>query len=235
MPDRTVNEITDDAYFLNGLSNPKPAQDTTALRFFQNMLSSWSASNLLVPYYVTENFTLTIGQAVYTIGVSGDSPDLSTATGRPIKIKRAWIRESNYDHFVDVRMSEKEYGEIAKKDTTQRPNRLYYDPQYPIGKIRFNYESNLAHDFHLVSQKILVDVTAKTETLDLPLEINEALVFNLAIRLSVGLKSKLSSDTRVIAKESKERLEVVNSLNKLQNKTSVDNGLIARAYSGIYR
>lgn len=231
MPDRTVNQITDDAYFLNGILNPKAAQDTTALRFFQNMLSSWSASNLLVPYYVTENFTLTIGQAIYTIGVTADSPDLVTTTGRPIRIKRAWIRQSNFDHFVDVRMSEKEYAEIVKKDTTQRPDRLYYDPQYPTGKIRFNYESNLAHDFHLVSEKTLVDVTAKTDTLNLPLEINEALVFNLAIRLSVGLKSRLSNDTRVIAKDSKERLETVNYLNKLQNKTAMDNGLVV----GVYR
>jgi hypothetical protein len=225
MPDRTVNEITDDAYGLTGNTSPTAAEDTKALRFFQNMLSSWSAQGLLVPYYVTENFTLTIGQAVYTIGVSGNSPDLVTATSRPIKPVRAWIRQSDNDHPIDVRMSEREYGEIARKDTTQRPTRLYYDPQYPNGTIRFNYESDQAHDFHLVSEKPLTDVTAKTDILNLPLEVNEALVFNLAPRLSGGIKSKISDDVRRIAVESKAVLEKINTRFQI-NPTKLDNALL---------
>lgn len=231
MPDRTVKNITDAAYRKNGVKNPSTDQNSNALYDFRDMLSAWSIAGLLVPYYVTENFTLTIGQAVYTIGVTADSPDLETTTGRPVKCVRAWIRQSNYDYPVDVGMSEKEYGEIAKKDTTQRPTRLYYDPQYPNGKLRFNYESDLAHDFYLVSEKALADVTALTDTLSLPLGINEALVYNLAIRLSVDLKSKLKDDVRRIAIESKNALERVNYRNKSQNPALIDSGLTV----GVYR
>lgn len=234
MPDRTVNEIMDDAYFLNGIKDPKVAQDTVAFRFFQNMLSSLSVDGLVVPYNTTENFTLTIGQAVYTIGVTGNSPDLVTATGRPIKIIRAWIRESDHDYPVDVRMSEREYGEIPLKATTQRPLQLYYDPQYPNGTIRFDRESDKAHDFHLVSEKPLVDVIAKTDTLNLPLEVNEMLVFNLAIRLSVGLKSKLSDDTRRVAISSMERLERINTRFQI-NPTRLDSALVIGADYNSYR
>jgi hypothetical protein len=225
MPDRTVNEIMDAAYRKNGIKAPTSVQDGYALIEFQDMLSSWSIEGLLVPYYVTENFTLTIGQAVYTIGVTGDSPNLVTATGRPIKPVRAWIRQSNNDHPIDVRMSEREYGEIARKDTTQRPTRLYYDPQYPNGTIRFNYESDLGHDFHLVSEKALTDVTAKTDTLNLPLGVNRALTYNLAIGLSVELKSKLKDDVRAIAAQSKAALEKINTRFQI-NPTKLDSALL---------
>lgn len=224
MPDRTVTQIIDAAYRKHNKTTPTSTERSNALIDFQDMLSSWSIDGLLVPYYVTENFTLTIGQAVYTIGLAANSPDLETATGRPIKPIRAWIRQSNNDHPI-VTMSEREYGEIARKDTTQRPTRMYYDPQYPNGTIRFNYESDLAHDFYLVSEKPLAEVTAIGDTLSLPLGVNRALVYNLAIDLAGGTKSRISDDVRRIAKESKDALERVNLLNKI-NPTKLDNALL---------
>jgi len=227
MPDRTVNQITDAAYRKNGVKSPSTIQDTNALYEFQDMLSLWSIEGLLVPNYVTENFTLTIGQAVYTIGVTGDSPDLITATGRPIRITDAFIRISNDDHEVDVSMTKNEYAEIRSKDLEARPLRLYYDPQYPKGKIKFDVECDVAYDFHLISEKPLAAVTAKTDTLSLPLGINQTLVYNLAIMLSSDLKSELSDDVRRIALDSKAALENLNAIEKLSGPVELDDALVA--------
>jgi len=111
---------------------------------------------------------------------------------------------------------------------------LYYDPQYPNGTIRFDAESDLAHDFHLVFEKVLVDVTAKTDTLSLPLGINRALVYNLAVGLSIELKSKLKDDVRVIATQSKAALEKINTRFQI-NPTKLDCALVIGPDYSFYR
>lgn len=232
MPDRTVNEISDAAFRLNGIKSPTATNDANALIAFQDMLSSWSVEGLIVPFYTTENFTLTIGQAVYTIGVTGDSPDLVTTTGRPIRIIKAFIRIDTFDHPVDVFMSKTEYARIHFKALEVRPRRLYYDPQYPKGTIRFNREADAAYDFHLISEKPLADVTAKTDTLSLPLGINEALVYNLALRLSIGRNNKLGDDTRRIANDSKRALENLNAIEKLSDGVGLDQAIVHTHFGG---
>lgn len=226
MPDRTVNEIIDDAYLACRVLQPNSVDDARALSAFQNMLSSWSVEGLIVPYYVTENFTLTSGQAVYTIGVTGDSPDLVTATGRPIRITDAFIRISGFDHPIDIGMTKSQYNALSSKDLETRPWRLYYDPQYPKGTIKFNREANGALDFHLVSEKALTDVTAITDTLSLPLEMNEPLVYNLAIRLAPQKKIKLESTVFVIANDSKDTLKRINSIEKQGDLVTLDRALL---------
>lgn len=225
MPDRTVNEITDDAYHINGIKSPKAADDARALRFFQNMLSSWSAEGLIVPNFVTENFTLTTGQAIYTIGVSG-SPDLDTA--RPLRIVNAWFRVGTFDYYIDVDMTKTEYSKITSKDLEVRPHRLYYDPQYPNAKIKFDTECDTTHDFYMVSEKALTDVAAVSDTLSLPLEINEALVFNLALRLKDPHSNDLSNDVRKIAHDSKEIVERMNWIEKSEDPVSLSPALQSR-------
>ncbi len=224
MPDRTVNEITDDAYSLNGIRTPNTSDDTRALRFLQNMLSSWSVEGLVVPYYTTENFTLTTGQAIYTIGESG-SPDLDTV--RPLRITDAYFRIGDIDYPIDVSMTKAEYTRITSKDLEVRPDRLYYDPQYPNAKIKFDTECDTAHAFYLTSEKPLAEVTAISDTFSLPNEINEALVFNLALRLKDQHSNKLSNDMRQIAHDSKAALETLNSREKLLGPVSLDSALVS--------
>lgn len=231
MPDRTVNEITDAAYLKNKIKNPSTLQDTEALSEFQDMLASWSIDSFLVPYYTSENFTLVVGQSVYTIGVTGDSPDFVTATGRPTKIISAFIRVSGTDDAIDVDMKEREYNEIRIKSTQVKPTRLYYDPQYPIGSIKFNSAADLTHDFHLISEKALEDVAALTVTLNLPKGINEALIYNLAVRLAINLGNKPNQELNRIAKSSMERLQLHNSIDKIQNPVTLDSALT----SGVQR
>ena len=225
MPDRTVNQITDAAYRKNGVKNPSSTQDSNALFEFQDMLSIWSIEGLMVPYYVTENFTLTSGQAIFTIGVTSDSPDLVTATGRPVRIVAAFFRISNVDHEIDVYMNKLEYARIRSKDTETRPDRLYYDPQYPNGKIKFNVECEDAYDFHLISEKPLAAVTAITDTLSLPLGINQVLVYNLALLLGIDLKTKAGQKVAMIADRSKTALENRNAIEKLSGPVRLDRAI----------
>lgn len=231
MPDMTVQQIIDDAYYLNGKSSVDATISTRALRFLQNMLSSWSSDGLIAPYSVTENFTLTIGQAIYTIGVTADAPNLITVTGRPVRITNAYIRISNVDYAIETDMTKSEYLSISSKDTESRPTRLYYDPQYPNGKIKFNYEAASAYDFHLVSQKVLVSPTALTTTFSIPLEYNRAMVYNLAIELAANTVNSLHNSVYIIAEESLDAIKSINATDVLSDKIMLDNALTGRGAS----
>ena len=237
MSDRTAAQIIDDAYELNGVhvasTALSAAQLATALRFLQNMLSSWSAEGLMVPSLVTENFTLTSGQAVYTIGVTGDSPDLVTSTGRPIRITNAWIRVTNTDYPVRVIMTKSEYNRVSDKTLEGRPRNLYYDPQYPTGKIKFDYEADSTYDFHLVSEKPLVNPALSSTTFSLPLEYNKAMVYNLAVELAIGTVNTLPQSVFQIALESKEVIENMNAQDQLSDSVKLDPAMYGRNYHSL--
>ncbi len=225
MSDMSGQELITAAYRKGGIKDPTTQQSTDGLQDLQNMFSSWSAEGLSVPNFVTENFTLTVGQAVYTIGVTGDNPDLITATGRPIRIVDAFIRISNNDYPVSVNMTKKEYNNLLSKDTEGRPRGLYYDPQYPTGKIKFNYEADVAYDFHLISEKPLTNPSALATTMSIPLEYNLAIITNLAILLAPDDDNKLPQDIKDIAKESKESLEKYNAIDKLSDTVTLDRAI----------
>ena len=145
----TANTITDGAYRLNSILNPSTDQDDSGLEALNNMISSWSAEGLLVPYNTIESFALTVGKSTYTIGSGGEFD-----TVRPLRIIDAFIRDSNSDDYpVDVSMTRVEYNAITQKDAEARPTRLYFDPQYPKGKIYFNYEPDTAERYILRPRK----------------------------------------------------------------------------------
>ncbi len=225
MSDMTGQQLITAAYRKGGIKSPTTQQSTDGLQDLQNMLSSWSVEGLSVPSFVTENFTLTVGQAVYTIGVTGDSPDLVTSTGRPVRIVGAFIRITNNDYPIDVNMTKTQYNHLLSKDTEGRPRGLYYDPQYPTGKIKFNYEADTAYDFHLISEKVLVNPTATSTTFSIPLEYNRALIYNLAIELAPDNDNKLPPEVFVIAMESKEILEKYNAIDKLSDPVTLDRAI----------
>ena len=227
MADMTAQEVITASYRKCGVKSPSTQQLTDGLQDLQNMLSSWSADGLIVPYSVTESFTLTVGQAVYTIGVTGDSPDLTTSTGRPVKITSAFIRISNVDYPINTDMTKREYNALSSKDTEGRPNELYYDPQYPLGKIKFNYEADSAYTFHLVSEKVLVNPTAQGTTFSIPLEYNRAMVYNLAIELAVDNDIQLSAEVFNIANRSYGIIENINALDQLISGVGVDSAILS--------
>jgi hypothetical protein len=211
-------QIITSAWRKKGVTSPTTVELAAGLEDLQNMLSSWSADGLSIPSYVSENFTLTIGQAVYTIGDAGGE-DLSTV--RPVSINNAFIRISNYDHPVKS-MSNQKYNRIRSKDSEGRPLKLYYDPQYPSGKIRFDKEPDVAYDFHLVSEKPLTNPTSTATTFSIPLEYNLPMIYNLTVLLTSDSGNKLGPEVFAIAEQSLDTLRTRNAVDKSGDEVSLD-------------
>ena len=177
----TGETLVDAALRLCGIRIPTTAQQEDALASANRMLGLWSANPLRkFPHVVEEDFTLTAGDAVYTIGSSGDFN-----TTRPMRIVSAWLRDSsNVDYPLDPAMSLEDYAQLADKSSRRRPDRLYYAPEYPLGKVHFDAPPDAAYTFRAYSWKPLTAIASLATSLSLPGEYEKTLVFALAIDLA---------------------------------------------------
>ncbi len=226
----TAQEIIETAYRKNAIMSTSSTQLADGLEDLQNMLSMWSADGLIVPYFTFENFTLTASQATYTIGDDGGE-DFSTV--RPNRIVGAFIRISNNDYPVNVNMTRSELRNIFDKTTEGRPRRLYYDPQYPSGKIKFDQEADTTYDFHLESEKPLTNPSALATTFSIPQEFNIAMWSNLALILGPDNDNELPQDLRTLANDSLDALMTNNMGERHENTPGLPE--ISQGFGNRYR
>jgi hypothetical protein len=100
--------------------------------------------------------------------------------------------------------------------------RLYYDPQYPLGKICFDYAPEAEVTFHVRTEKPLLELSLLDTEIDLPLQYKEALTFNLAVRVSTEEDTTLSKLVYDIANISKTTLENLNANDRLRRQTKIE-------------
>lgn len=215
------SDIINSAYRKNGIASPSTPQTANGLEALNDLLSSLSADGLIIPYTTSETFTLVVGTASYTWGSGG-----TITTTRPLRVIDAYIRDSNgVDYPVDVTMTEKEYDAIADKDASARPTRLYYNPQFTLGKIYLDYAPDAAETLYLISEKPLTEIATAATTVSLPDFYKNFLKYNLAVILAAELKNKLSVEIVQLAVESKNTVENINALNKQMNTVKMDSAI----------
>jgi hypothetical protein len=204
----TAEILVEGAYRLLGKLTSLSTNDKNyGLEALNMILGNWSAEGLMIYAVTKESFTLTIGQAVYTIGDSGDFN-----TVRPLEIVDAFVRDSSdVDHPVKIGTAGR-YNDITSKGINGRPTELYYTPEFPLGKIYLNAESSSAEALHLDSRKHLTEILVITDEISLPDEYKRALKFNLALELGPEKNTKFSQVIAQIASQSKRAIKRLNVL-----------------------
>jgi hypothetical protein len=173
----TVQETIDRALRLLGLRNITATEYTEAISSLNTMLSSWEE---LLHYPVSENFTITSGVSIYSIGSGADFD-----TTRPFNLVSAFLRDSdNIDYFVDVKMTQTEYNRTMNKSLSARPQKIFYNPTYPVGYIYFDSTPNNDDTLYLTSIKPYDNYSSLTDNITLPPEWDKAVIYNLAIDLA---------------------------------------------------
>jgi len=211
------------AYRKIGITNVTSTKAAYGLEDLQNMLSLWSASGLFIPSVTTDILTLAVGQSVYTIGEDG-TPDFDTA--RPVRLGSAFIRIDNTDHNVDVNLTQRDYDSITQKSVNARPRSVYYDTQYPNSNLKFDSPADIAYSLYLTSEKVLTNPTATTSTFSIPLEYNEPMIYNLALRLMPDKNSKVHPSVALMAERGMEVIENYNALQTLSGAVRIDDALV---------
>lgn len=109
---------------------------------------------------------------------------------RPLKIVSG--RAFKYDDERETEMddlSHLDYQRLPLKSTTSsQPVQWHYQPKLPLGIMNiYSTPSDVAFGVRFTYHRPIYDVTASTETADVPAEWQEALVYNLALRLSTNV------------------------------------------------
>lgn len=191
-----------------------PSSYTDTLQALQVMLRSWAQKQLLVYSSVRESFTLVSGQSLYTWGTGGN-----IATVRPHQVLASFIRDLNgLDSPVGI-ISEGTYNNLSLKANSGRPFYLFYRPGYSLGNLYLYPTPQITETLWLVSLKPFTETSsfaAATDTLSFPPNYEEALIYNLAIRLAPEFGIKVSSEVAAISSDSYLALVGLNASNQVE-------------------
>lgn len=184
---------------------PTSSQSSAALLAMQQMIDGWSADGLLIPYISTDSFALSVGTASYTYGTGG-----TFNSARPEKVLAAYIRASGGQDYPIKLIGESEYNRIPEKGASGMPTRLYYVPEYTLGKVYLDYAPDSAYTLYLDVLKSLTQPSALSTSISFPSGYDRAIRFNLAIELANEYGKSVKPETAAIALSSKRALRNAN-------------------------
>jgi len=188
---------------------------TAGLEALQSMLRSWGALSQNVFAAITESTTLEVDTEVYTWGSGGD-----ISTLRPNHVTGAYILDSSGVSHPMGLISGAKYRNIPIKTISARPYSLFFDPLYPLAYVYLYPVPNTAETLYLTSFKPFTETGSfalSTDTLIFPGYYEEAIIYNLAIRLAPEYEKPVSVDVALIAKESLNILNILNLSNQIES------------------
>lgn len=165
------------------------ADANDALSAFNAMLDSWSGEGLASFANQSISHTLVIGTQSYTIGSGG-----TINTTRPDNIIQAWIRDSSSLDFPMKIVPQDEWNDIVMKgNTSQIPQVLFYDSQYPLGTINIFPVPLLAYTLKFNALLQQSTFSSLPMSLSAPPGYERAYILNLALELvSAGFPCMLN-------------------------------------------
>ena len=175
------------------------------LEAMQMMFRSWSANNQRLYYTKQESLAMT-GAESYTIGSGGDLD-----TVRPVSIRGAWLSDWPLKMIDEAR-----YRQTRMTSATgATAEYLWYSTEYPLGKL---YPWPLGGGtLHIDSLKPLTDPTDLTDDVAFPPEYDEAIVYNLAIRMAPEYEKEPSQMVVAMAIAALKRLEAQNFMHQINS------------------
>jgi len=178
-----------------------PTTDELAdgLECLKLMLRHWSDNNMRI-YYTKQDTKVLTGASSYTIGSGGD-----INTVRPASIRGAYVKDSaGIDSILNI-IDEAKYRRFQLKTLSGTPEYLWYSPEYPKGKI-YIYTLSTG-TLYLDSLKPLTEPALITSTVEFPPGYDEAIKFNLAVRLAPEYGKEPSLIVLALAKSNLNDLE----------------------------
>jgi len=224
----TVLDIIKDAMSEAGITtqNETPTNSETqdALRVLNRMIDSWSNSGTMIYTTPTESFSLTSGTASYTIGDGG-----TFDTVKPNKIVQAHVRIANIDYNLNIE-PDSVYQGITYKTIGNIPEILNFTNAYPLATINLYPVPSQAMTLFITSEKPLTTYASTNTALVVPPGTEDALVYNLALRLSSKYGKKASEELKQMASSSKAAI----ALNTVRNNPLRSQALQSRTDNNIF-
>lgn len=202
------------------------AEASDGLTALNQMLDSWGAERLSVYHRSSDSHTLVAGTGTYTIG-SGATIN----TTRPVKIESALIREDDIDDPVTI-VDGSRFDWISDKSSEGRPDRLYYDADYPTGTINLHPVPDKAYTLLLYSHKPLTSFASTATSVSLPPGYERALAYNLAVEMAPEFGKEAPATVVMVAAHAKNTFRRNNAPRPVMD---TDAGLVSRGIAYDYR
>lgn len=184
------------------------AQDANDAFTSLNMLiEQWNIEDLMCYHYENDIFNTTIGQSVYTIGNVG-TPDWISV--RPNEVTSAFVRVGQIDYPLQI-MSNEEYYGVSMKALQSVPRGLYYQQEYPLGKIFLYPVPQIVYPIGITTTTQFTAFSGINQVVSLPPGYLKALIWNLAVELMPEYGKAIDPITAKKATESKALIKGKNS------------------------
>lgn len=193
---------------------PSANELADGLSALQSMLRKWAGKHVLVFASTKESVTLTPTQYLYTWGTGG-----YINTTRPYQVLGAYILDgSGTTHPVDL-ITEGKYRDIGVPNTTSRPYALFFHPTFPLAEVYLYPVPSDAEALYLDSFKPFTETSSfdsLNSTLSFPPNYEEAIIYNLAMRLADEFGKTISPTIVGLAKSGYEDILILNSANQVE-------------------
>lgn len=176
---------------------PTTTELADGLSALQSMLRAWAGRRLVVFASVKDTLTLVAGTASYTWGSGG-----TLATTRPHSVFGAYVLDNdNVSHPVE-QITEDEYRRIQMKTTAGRPDHMFLHQLYPLSYIYLYPTPDAVETLYIDSMKPFTETSsfaALADEIDFPLNYEEPIIYNLAIRLASEFGKVVPAEVAAIA------------------------------------
>lgn len=179
----TVQTVINRSYRLLGViasgEDPSTAETADALTALNSMLDGWMNDKLMA--YSQQNITIPLvsGTASYTIGATG----AAVTAAAPVKVDSAFVRKNNLDYNVEIIDDLKYNSIVAKTSISDIPEYLYFNGTNPNATVTLFPVPNEVNNLYLSVWTPYSAYAAATDTFSLPNGYEEAVAYNLALRL----------------------------------------------------
>ena len=158
---------------------PTADEQTDGIAALNSMLKTWGVQANSIYSVQWDVFTWAANQSSRTYGSGGD---LDAA--RPVRVVGAFQRADGVDCPLRL-LTEAQYAGINDKATTSNIiSHLYFDDAHPLMTVYAHPVPSVSASAHIRTHKLLQSFAAATTELAMPDGYEDAIAFNLAIRLA---------------------------------------------------
>lgn len=199
---------------------PSAEEANDAMDEMNAMISTWSTDGMLIYARSWETFPLVSGTSTYTIGTGQ-----TFNTTRPMFINEAYIQWNTLSYPLEI-ITDEAYNNIITKSFVGLPNFMNYDNGYPVGRLRFYAVPDQNYSVFLLTEKELSQYGID-DTISLPPGWEDAIVYNLAVRLAPEYGQNVSPDLVRMARDTitgiKQTVRRVRTMNAWPNRIGIRN------------
>ncbi len=202
-----------------------PADANFFLGVLNRLLDNWNAERAAVYASAFESFTLVPALSPHTIGPAASTPTFTMAV-RPVALTSASLILSGGSLPIYLSLTVRDSQWWAEQTTptlsTSIPTDVYYQPDFPLGKLYFWPVPTVAYDVDLETRVLLAQVLLTTD-LELPPGYRDALTLTVAEQACRAFGRPVTPDLMMSASKSRARIFAVNDVTP--NLVTQDSGM----------